>query len=158
MVYSIVLCGLLDLIPLPSKTQVHGKAKEFVGSLQEVHKRVYDNLVQATAKYKSSADKKHCHVAFEVRDFVWTVLTEDHFFVGDYNKLSAKKIGHVEIVEKINPNVYRLKFPSHIQTIDVFNVKHLILYLSDSSFGEDDTGNSRKFFFTLGGMIQWRKT
>ena len=38
MVYSIVPRGPLDLIPLPSKTRVHGKAEEFVGGLQEVHK------------------------------------------------------------------------------------------------------------------------
>ena len=37
-VYSIIPHGPLDLIPLPSKTQVHGKAAEFVGGLQEIHK------------------------------------------------------------------------------------------------------------------------
>ena len=63
-VYSIGPHGPLDLIPLTSKTCVHGKVEEFVGGLQEVHKRVYDNLVQATAKYKSSADKKRRHVKF----------------------------------------------------------------------------------------------
>ena len=36
-VYSIVPHGPLDLIPLPSKTRVHGKAKKFVEGLQEVH-------------------------------------------------------------------------------------------------------------------------
>ena len=51
---------------------------------------------------------------FEVGDFVWVVLTKDHFFVRDYNKLSAKKIGPVEVIENINPNAYRLKLPSHI--------------------------------------------
>ena len=65
---------------------------------------------------------------FEVGDFVWAVLTKDHFSMGDYNNFSAKKIGPVEIVEKINPNAYRLKLPSHIRTTDVFNVKHLIPY------------------------------
>ena len=69
-VYSIVPRGPLDLISLPSKTRVHGKAEEFVGGLQEVHKRVYDDLVQATTKYKSSDDKKRLHVEFEVGDFV----------------------------------------------------------------------------------------
>ena len=54
---------------------------------------------------------------FEVGDYVWAILTKDHFFAGDYNKLSTKKIGPVQIVEKINPNAYPLKFPSHIQTI-----------------------------------------
>ena len=46
--------------------------------------------------------------------YVWVVLTKDRFPVGEYNKLSAKKIGPVEIVEKINSNAYRLKLPSHI--------------------------------------------
>ncbi|GKB02408.1 hypothetical protein Tco_0830497 [Tanacetum coccineum] len=61
---------------------------------------------------------------------------QDRFPVGEYNKLSAKKIGPLEIVEKINSNAYRLKLPSHIRCSDVFNVKHLIPYHGDSS--DDD--------------------
>ena len=72
------------------------------------------NLVHSTAKYKSSVDKKHRYVEFEVGDFVWTVLTKAHFSMDDYNNLSAKKIGPVEVIENINPNAYRLKLPSHI--------------------------------------------
>ena len=37
-VYSIVPRGPLDLILLPSRTRVHGKAEEFVGGLHEIHK------------------------------------------------------------------------------------------------------------------------
>ena len=88
---------------------------------------MHDNLVQAAVKYKSIAYKRCRHVEFEVGDYVWAVLTKDRFSMGDYNKLSAKKIGPMEIVEKINPNAYRLKLPSHIQTVDVLDVKHLIL-------------------------------
>ena len=113
----------------------------FVGS--EIQKQVHDNLVQATMKYKSSIDKKHRHVEFEVCDFVWAVLTKDHFSMGDYNKLSARNIGLVEIVEKINPNAHRLKLPSHIQTINVSNEKHLIPYVGDSSLRDDDATNLR---------------
>ena len=80
---------------------------------------------------------------FEVGDYVWAVLTKDHFSVGDYNNLSAKKISHAEIVEKINPNAYRLKLSSNIRTTDVFNVKHLIPYVGHSSLGDDDATNSR---------------
>ena len=64
---------------------------------------------------------------------MWAVLTKDRFPVGEYNRLSAKKIGLVEIVEKINSNAYRLKLPRHIRTADVFNVKHLVHFLGDSS-------------------------
>ena len=83
---------------------------------------------------------------FEVGDYVYAILTKDHFSMGDDNKLSAKKIGPVEIVEKINPNAYQLKLPSHIWTVDVFNVKHLIPYVGYSSAGHDDTTNSRAIF------------
>ena len=53
--------------------------------------------------------------------------------MGEYNKLAARKIGHLEILEKINPNAYRLKLPSHMRTSDVFNVKHLVPYRGKNS-------------------------
>ena len=77
------------------------------------------------------ADKKRRALEFQVGDLVWAVLTKDRFLVGEYNKLSAKKIRPLEIIEKINPNAYKLKRPIHIRTADVFNVKHLIPYRSD---------------------------
>ena len=77
-------------------------------------------------------------------------MTKDRFPVGDYNKLSAKKIGPVEIVEKTNSNAHRLKLPSHIQTADIFNVKHLIPFSSDSS-NDDAFLNLRLNFLYLGG-------
>nr|GEV24237.1 putative reverse transcriptase domain-containing protein [Tanacetum cinerariifolium] len=90
------------------------------------------------------------HVDFKVGDFIWAVLTKDCFSVGEYNKLSAKKIGPLEIVEKMNSNAYRLKLPSHIRCSDVFNVKHLLPYHGNSS-DEDCVGNSRTNFVYPGG-------
>ena len=86
---------------------------------------------------------------FEVGHFAWVVLTKDIFSIGDYNKLVTKKIGPVEIMEKINPNAYRLKLPSYIRTSDVFNVKHMLPYYGDSS--DDDVTNSRVNFLCPGG-------
>ena len=43
-VYSVQPKGPLDLMVLPTKTKVHGKAVDFVTGLQEVHKAVHDNL------------------------------------------------------------------------------------------------------------------
>jgi hypothetical protein len=130
---------------VPVSSSVPKKVQDFVGGLQEVHKVVRDNLLQANEKYKKAADQKRRQVDFEEGDFVWAVLTKDRFSVGEYNKLSAKKIGPVEIVQKINPNAYRLKLPSHIRCSDVFNVKHLLPYHGDSS-DDDLVGNSRANF------------
>ncbi|GKC26093.1 hypothetical protein Tco_1033387 [Tanacetum coccineum] len=125
------------------------KVQDFVAGLHDVH----ENLVCANSKYKQDADHKRGHVDSEEGDFVWVVLTKDHFPVGEYNKLSAKKVGPLEIVDKINSNAYRLKFPSHIMCYDVFNVKHLIPYHGDSS--DDDLAmNSRTNFVYPGGMME----
>ena len=136
-------------MPLPDRTRIHGKAEDFVQGLREVHQQVQQNLSQAAEKYKLNADKKRRHLEFDVGDFVWAVLTKDRFAVGEYNKLVAKKIGPLEITEKINQNAYRLKLPSHFRTHDVFNVKHLFPFHGDSS--DDDTaGNSRTNFLQPG--------
>ncbi|PKI37799.1 hypothetical protein CRG98_041810, partial [Punica granatum] len=132
-VYSVTPMGPLDLLPVPGKTKVHGKAAYFVHGLQEIHEAMQNNLEQSARKYKTAADRKRRHVEFEVGDFVWAILTKNRFSTGDYHKLAARKIGPVKIVEKINPNAYRLKLSSHIRTADMFNVKHLIPYTGDSS-------------------------
>ncbi|GJX07305.1 hypothetical protein Tco_0195237, partial [Tanacetum coccineum] len=96
---------------------------DFVARLHDVH----ENLVCANSKYKQDADHKRRYVDFEEGEFVWAVLTKDHFLVGEYNKLSAKKIGPLEI--------------------------HLIPYHGDSS----DDGlamNSRTNFVYPGGMME----
>ncbi|GJR55868.1 putative nucleotidyltransferase, ribonuclease H [Tanacetum coccineum] len=148
-VYSAQPRGPLDLMSLPVSGSVPKKVQDFVEGLHEVHKAVRDNLVRANSKYKQDADQKRRQVDFEVGDFVWAILTKDRFPVGEYNKLSAKKIGPLEIVEKINSNAYRLKLPSHIRCSDVFNVKHLLPYHGDS-FDDDLVVNSRANFFYLG--------
>ncbi|GJV61815.1 putative nucleotidyltransferase, ribonuclease H [Tanacetum coccineum] len=151
-VYSAQPRGPLDLMTPRVSSFVPKKVQDFVAGLHGVHKAVHENLVRANSKYKQDAGHKRRHVDFEEGDFVWAVLTKDRFPVGEYNKLSTKKIGPLEIVEKINSNAYRLKLSSHIRCSDAFNVKHLIPYHGDSS--DDDLAmNSRVNFFYPGGMM-----
>ncbi|GJX73526.1 putative reverse transcriptase domain-containing protein [Tanacetum coccineum] len=152
-VYSAQPRGPLDLMTPRVSSSVPKKVQDFVAGLHDVHKAVHENLVRANSKYKQDADHKRRHVDFEEGDFVWAVLTKDRFPVGEYNKLSAKKIGPLEIVEKINSNAYRLKLPSHIRCSDVFNVKHLIPYHGDY-FDDDLAMNSRTNFVYPGGMME----
>ncbi|PKI54050.1 hypothetical protein CRG98_025544 [Punica granatum] len=135
-VYYVTPRGPLDLLTVSDKTRVHGKAVDFIHGLQEIHEAVQNNLE------KAADDRRRRHVKFEVGDFVWAVLTKHRFRAGDYHKLVARKIGLVEVVEKIIPNTYRLKLPNHIRTAYVFNVKHLIPYVGDSSDDDDSRANS----------------
>lgn len=90
-----------------------------------------------------AADVHRRDVNFEVGDFVWAVLTRDRYLAHEYNKLSSRKIGPLEIIEKINANAYRLRLPPHIRTSDVFNVKHLVPYIGPPSSGDEVDIDSR---------------
>ena len=104
------------------------KAEDLIAQIHKIHTATAKHLQETSAKYKQITDKKRQVVECEIGDFVWAILTKDRFPVGEYNKLAARKIGLLEILEKINSNAYRLKLPSHMRTSDVFNVKHLVPY------------------------------
>ena len=132
----------LDLAPIPDLKHVNVKAKDLITQIQEIHTTTTKHLQETSAKYKQATDKKRQVVEFEIGDIVWASLTKDHFPVGEYNKLAARKIGPLKILEKINPNAYRLKLPSHMRTSNIFNVQQLVPYQ-----GENSNPNSRTSFF-----------
>lgn len=127
-VYGVVPRGPLSLTTIPQSGEFHGRAVELIDALSVIHTRAQDNLQGTAIKYKRAADKHRCEVHFQVGDRVWAVLTKERFPVGQYNKLKPRKLGPVEIVEKINANAYRLALPPHVHTADVFNVKHLFKF------------------------------
>jgi hypothetical protein len=139
--------ALLDLAPIPDMKQMHMTIEDLKAQIQSGHKLAIQKLQESTTKYNVNVDKKRQVVEFKEGDFVWAILTKDRFPVGEYNKLAARKVGPIEIIEKINPNAYRLKLPSHIKTSDVFNIKHLVPFIDDSL---DEDANSRTNSLQLG--------
>ena len=131
-VFGLVPRGPLDLSTTPDLTRHHGEAVDFITDLQGIHKVTQSRLETATSKYKAAADTKRRELIFEPGDLVWVYLTKERLPLRDYNKLKSKKLGPVEIVERINPNVYRVKLPSHLRTSDVFNIKHLSPFKGDN--------------------------
>lgn len=77
---------------------------------------------------------------FEIGDFVWAYLTQDRSHAHAYNKLKARKIGPLEVVERIYDNAYRLRLPADVNTSDVFNVKYLSRFVSTTD--EPDSGSN----------------
>ena len=137
--YGIVPRGPLDLGVLPDATRDHGEAVEFVANVSHIHQQVHDYLRLASAKYKEMADRHRRDVQFKVGDKVWAVLTKERFPVHEYDKLKARKIGSLEVVEKINANAYRMLLPAHIRCSDVFNVKHLVPFVSSDDSADSGT-------------------
>ena len=151
-----MVCGYLprcpaDLAISPDRTCFHGRVCDFVEDFAAIHEQVCSNLETATAKYKSAVDIHHRDVQFEVGDLIWAVLTKERFKPGTYNKIKSRKIGPLEIVEKINNNAYRLKLLPHMKTADVFNVKHLVPFVAEDTI--DDTQNSRSNFLLTPGDL-----
>lgn len=144
-VYGFIPRGPIDLSVVPDRTRSHGRACDFVETFATVHDQVRSNLEAATAKYKAAADTKRRDVQFNVGDKVWAVLTKDRFPPNTYNKLKPRKIGPLQVLEKINNNAYRLQLPPQMHTADVFNVKHLV------PFEEDDTTTNSGSNFLLPG-------
>ncbi|GJW71822.1 putative reverse transcriptase domain-containing protein [Tanacetum coccineum] len=151
-VYGLSPRGPLDLLALPSKVRTHDvfNVKHLVPFLGDSSSNEDDAVPDSRSNllYPGGNDAVQLE---EVFDFVWAILTKDRFPAHEYNKLAAKKIGPVEIVEKINPNAYRLRLPSHVRTHDVFNVKHLVPFMGDSSDEDDAVLNSRSNLLYRGG-------
>jgi hypothetical protein len=112
--------------------------------LRGVHDQVKKAIEDSNVKYKAQSDSHRRKVTFEVGDLVWVVLTRDRFLVDEYNKLEERKIRPCEIPPEINDNAYRLHFPIHLKTYDVFNEKHLTSCFVDV---DNDDLNSRASSF-----------
>lgn len=144
-VYGCVPRGPLDLSIALDRTRCHARACDVVDEFVSLHQQVQNNLETVAAKYKAAVDVHRRDVQFKVGDLVWAVLTKDRFPANTYNKLKSRKVGPLEVLEKINNNAYRLRLPPHMHTADVFNVKHLVPFVA-----EDDTENSRTNFLLPG--------
>lgn len=141
-VYGMIPRGPLDLTVLPDLTRRHGVAADFVEDIHAVHAKVVSNLQASVASYKHAADVHRRRVVFEVGDQVWAFLTKDRMPARSYNKLKAKKIGPLGVLERINDNAYRLQMPAHITTSDVFIVRHLTPYVSPDLLPDSESNLS----------------
>ncbi|KAL6548848.1 hypothetical protein OROHE_008693 [Orobanche hederae] len=142
-VYGLVPRAPIDLLTISSSYHDDIRAIDMIKDIQHIHSTTFSRLEASNSKYKAAADSKRRDVQFQVGDFVWAVLTKDRFPIHEYNKLASRKIGPVEIIEKINPNAYRLRLPGYIRTSDVFNIKHLIPFHGDNNSGDEADFDSR---------------
>ena len=120
---------------LPSQS-----AEDFVETL-EIHRTfAKDAIALAQDRQAKAYDKKRRPIQeMEVGDYA---LVNPHSLElvdveGTGKKLVQRMIGPFEVVEKINPQVYRLRLPDIYPMHPVFNIEHLKRYMpSPAEFGE----------------------
>ncbi|KAL6513278.1 hypothetical protein OROGR_020764 [Orobanche gracilis] len=123
---------------------------DLIESLTHTRRATYDQLLASTTAYEEATNEGQRHLEFEMGDFMWAVLTRDRYLSREYNKLVARKIGHLEVIAKINQHAHHLHLPSHIRTSEVFNVKHLIPYTGGNDDIVDKESGSRANLFLVG--------
>lgn len=146
-VYGLSPNSITDLAPIPCSKNTSVEADEFARHIRNTHEQVKTQIEANNAKYKAVADIHRRKVVFQEGDFVWAVLTKDRMPARVNVKLHDRKVGPCRILKKINDNAYKLQLPSHLNTSDVFNVKHLVPFKGDLT----SNYNSRASSFSTGG-------
>ncbi|KAF7151726.1 hypothetical protein RHSIM_Rhsim02G0024000 [Rhododendron simsii] len=131
---------------LPGMSVIAGHMAEKVAN---IHAEVKQKLEESTTKYKAAADKHRRVKVFEVGDLVMVHLRKERFPVGTYNKLKHKKIGPVQILQKINDNAYVVDLPEDLAISKTFNIQDLFEYHSIPDVAIPIV-NSRASFFKEG--------
>ncbi|GJZ80662.1 putative reverse transcriptase domain-containing protein [Tanacetum coccineum] len=112
---------------------------DFRELVQETNHKVVlikERLKAARDRQKSYADNRHKPLKFEVGDQVllkvlpWKGVV--HF--GKKGKLASRYVGPFEILERIGPVAYRLRFPQELSSVhDTFHVSNLKKCLADAN-------------------------
>jgi hypothetical protein len=97
--------------------------------LHTIYVHAKRTLIGTNFRMKHSADKLRRDVQFKVGDKVW--LDSRHFNLNTCRKLSARRLGPFEIIEKVNPVAYRLCLPKELsKKYNVFHVSLLSTFIS----------------------------
>jgi len=122
----------LDLIPLPSQVKFSWEANHRAKEIKDLHTQVRAKIEKVNEHNKVQANKKRRDVQFQPGDLVWIHLRKERFPTKRKSKLLPRSDGPFEVLERINPNAYKVDLPGDYGVSATFNVADLSPYYDEA--------------------------
>jgi hypothetical protein len=106
---------------------------EMLQEMENMVRKVQQNLKEAQDRHKSYADQKRRHLKFQVGDHVYLKVKarKSSLKLGNCAKLAPRFCGPFKILAQIGPIAYQLALPSNLRIHNVFHVSLLKRYIHD---------------------------
>jgi hypothetical protein len=101
--------------------------------MENMVRKVQQNLKEAQDRQKSYADQKRRHLEFQTGDHVYLKVKarKSSLKLGNCAKLAPRFCGPFEILARIGPVAYQLALPANLRIHNVFHVSLLKKYIHD---------------------------
>jgi hypothetical protein len=106
---------------------------EMLQEMENMVRKVQQNLKEAQDRQKSYADQKRRHLEFQVGDHVYLKVKarKSSLKLGNCAKMAPRFCGPFEILARIGPIAYQLALPANLRIHNVFHVSLLKKYIHD---------------------------
>ena len=106
---------------------------EMLQEMENMVRKVQQNLKEAHNRKKSSADQKRRHLEFQVGDHVYLKVKARKISLklGNCAKMAPRFCGPFEILARIGPMAYQLALLANLKIHNVFHVSLLKKYVHD---------------------------
>ncbi|CAL9121040.1 unnamed protein product [Musa textilis] len=109
-VYGLNPLTPIDLIPIPSDSQVNFDGKDRAESMKKLHEQIRSKIEKANESYQKKANQFRKKTQFQKGDLVWLHLRKERFPSRRKNKLMPKADGPFKIISELATMLIRLTF------------------------------------------------
>ena len=122
----------VDLIPLSTRVKFSWGAEKRAKEIKDLHNQVRARIGKVNEHNQVQANNGRRDVQFRPGDLVWIHLRKERFPSKRKSKLLPRSEGPFKVLEKINPNAYKIDLPGDYGVSVTFNVADLSPYFDEA--------------------------